>query len=104
MRGGGVLLRAVLLAALIVVEACGGGGGGGASPVNNNSNTTTYSLAGTVTSSGIGLQGVTMTLSGAESATATTDASGNFSFASLANGSYTITPSKTGYTHLLFYP
>ncbi len=61
------------------------------------STNSTYSISGTVTVSGSGLQGVTMTLSGSGSATVTTDASGNFSFINLANGSYTITPSKTGY-------
>ncbi len=58
--------------------------------------TTTYSISGTVTLSGAGLQGVTMTLN--SSSTATTDASGNYIIAGLSNGSYAITPSKTGYT------
>jgi 6-phosphogluconolactonase (cycloisomerase 2 family) len=39
-----------------------------------------------------------VSLSGASSATATTDASGSYSFSGLANGSYTVTPSLTGYT------
>ena len=39
-----------------------------------------------------------MTLSGAASATVTADASGNYSFTGLLNGSYTVTPSKTGFT------
>jgi hypothetical protein len=59
---------------------------------------TTYSITGTVTLSGTGLQGVIVTLAGASSATVTTDASGSYSFTGLANGSYTITPSKSGYT------
>lgn len=59
---------------------------------------TTYIISGTVTSSSAALQGVTMTLSGASAATATTDASGNFAFSGIANGSYTVTPSKTAYT------
>jgi hypothetical protein len=50
-----------------------------------------------VTFSGSGLQGVTVTLSGASSATMTTDSSGSFSFNNLANGDYTVIPSKTGY-------
>ena len=57
-------------------------------------------ISGTVTSGGEGLPGVTMTLSGTANATTTTDASGNYSFSGLANGSYTITPSYaygTGY-------
>jgi len=53
-----------------------------------------YTLAGTIT----GGSGATVTVSGAASATTTADASGNFSFSSLGNGSYTITPSKAGYS------
>ncbi|MGC8762713.1 MAG: hypothetical protein ACP5VN_03625, partial [Acidobacteriota bacterium] len=45
---------------------------------------TTYSISGTV--SGATASGVTMTLSGAASATTTTDASGNYTFSGLANG------------------
>ncbi len=65
--------------------------------VNNwNGTTTTYSISGTV--SGAATSGVTMTLSGAASATTTTASGGTYSFAGLANGSYTVTPSKSGYT------
>jgi hypothetical protein len=39
-----------------------------------------------------------VTLSGAANATATADSSGNFIFKSLANGTYTITPSHAGFT------
>jgi inhibitor of cysteine peptidase len=59
----------------------------------------TYSISGTVTTStGAILSGVTITLSGANSGTVLSDASGNYSFANLASGSYTVTPSMTGYT------
>lgn len=57
-----------------------------------------FSISGSVTSGGSGLSGVTITLSGAGSGTATTDASGNYTFSGLVNGSYTVTPSKTGFT------
>ncbi|HLL74203.1 MAG TPA: carboxypeptidase regulatory-like domain-containing protein, partial [Pyrinomonadaceae bacterium] len=44
-------------------------------------------------------EGVTVTLSGSQSATATTDASGNYSFANLlAGGTYTVTPSLANYS------
>jgi len=56
----------------------------------------TYSISGTV--SGATASGVTMNLTGAATASATTDASGNYTFSNLANGSYTVTPSKSGYT------
>jgi len=59
----------------------------------------TYSISGTVTLSGSGLESVTMTLSGDISAiTTTTDSSGNYTFSGLSNGTYTVTPSKTNYT------
>jgi inhibitor of cysteine peptidase len=61
---------------------------------------TTYSISGKVTLSGSGLSGVTMTmtLSGSDSGTKETDSSGDFTFSGLSNGTYTITPSKSGYT------
>ncbi|MBS1797089.1 MAG: carboxypeptidase regulatory-like domain-containing protein [Acidobacteria bacterium] len=43
--------------------------------------------------------GVTMTLQGTQNATATTDASGRYSFPNLApNGNYSVTPAAVGYT------
>ena len=58
--------------------------------------TTGFYISGIV--SGAISSGVTITLSGASAATTTTDSSGNYTFANLANGDYTITPSKAGYT------
>ena len=55
-----------------------------------------YSISGVVT--GDVRENVTMALSGDKSATTATDSSGNYSFAGLANGNYTVTPSKSGYT------
>jgi hypothetical protein len=55
-----------------------------------------YSISGTVTSGGSGLSGTTIILSGNASATTTTNSSGNYTFTGLTNGTYTITPSKTG--------
>ena len=57
----------------------------------------TYSISGTVSPSGNGA-GTTVTLSGPAAATTTADASGNYTFSGLANGSYTVTPSKSGFT------
>jgi hypothetical protein len=57
----------------------------------------TWSITGNISPASLGT-GVTVTLGGAAAATTTADASGNFSFANLANGSYTVTPSKTGLT------
>jgi formylglycine-generating enzyme required for sulfatase activity len=60
------------------------------------STTPTYSISGTV--SGAVQLGITVTLTGTGSVSTTTDSSGNYSFSGAANGSYTITASKTGYT------
>jgi hypothetical protein len=56
----------------------------------------TYSISGAI--SGAVQSGVTVTLSGVGSATTISNGSGNYTFAGLVNGSYTITPSMTGYT------
>jgi hypothetical protein len=58
----------------------------------------TYSISGQVTSGGSGLSGVTVALSGASSATTVTGANGNYAFTGLYNGSYTVTPSRKGFT------
>jgi hypothetical protein len=57
----------------------------------------TYSISGTISPAANG-SGATVTLSGAASGSTTADASGNYTFTGLANGSYTVTPSKTGFT------
>lgn len=73
----------------IAVVACGGGGGG-------------YSISGMVILTGvahqIALSGVTIKLAGASTATTTTAVDGSYYFAGLANGSYTVTPSLSGFT------
>ncbi|MBK9657260.1 MAG: pre-peptidase C-terminal domain-containing protein [Rhodanobacteraceae bacterium] len=56
----------------------------------------TYSISGTVATSGsVGISGVTVSTG---SASATTNASGAYTISGLANGSYTLTPSLAGYT------
>ncbi len=57
--------------------------------------TTTYSISGTITLNGAGLSGVTVSTTGAS---ATTTSTGAYTLAGLANGTYTVTPSLTGYT------
>jgi len=59
---------------------------------------TTFSVSGTITSGGGPLAGVTVALSGTASKTTTTNSSGNYIFTTIGNGSYTVTPSKTGYS------
>lgn len=56
-------------------------------------------LAGRVTTgTGAGKGGVTITLSGAASGSLMTDSAGHYTFTGLANGTYTVTPSKSGCT------
>jgi hypothetical protein len=57
----------------------------------------TFSISGTISPAANG-SGATVALSGAASATTTADTSGNYSFNGLANGNYTVTPSKTGFS------
>jgi hypothetical protein len=58
----------------------------------------TYTISGQATASGSPLSGVTVTLNGSRGGTTTTDSSGNYSFTEAAGGSYTVTPSLSGYT------
>ncbi|HWS99557.1 MAG TPA: Calx-beta domain-containing protein [Pyrinomonadaceae bacterium] len=65
-----------------------------------NTELPTYTLAGRVLNgAGVGVAGVTVNLSGSQSASKVTDASGNYSFANLPmGGSFTVTPAKAGLT------
>jgi Domain of unknown function (DUF1929)/Bacterial Ig domain/Glyoxal oxidase N-terminus/Carboxypeptidase regulatory-like domain/Kelch motif/Galactose oxidase, central domain len=56
--------------------------------------TPAWTISGTITAGA----GATVALGGAATAMATADSSGNFSFSGLANGTYTVTVSKSGYT------
>ena len=63
-----------------------------------NTELPTYTLAGRVlNASGVGVAGVTVNLSGTQSGSKVTDASGNYSFSDLPmGGNFTVAPSKTG--------
>jgi len=71
---------------LFLLAGCSSGGSG----------TYLYAISGTV--SGAVTQGVLMTLSGAQSGTTTTGTGGVYAFTGLPNGSYTVTPSLSGYS------
>lgn len=58
---------------------------------------TTHAISGRVTYNGAGLAGVTIDITGAGAGSTVTDSSGNYSFAGLVNGTYTIIPSRAGY-------
>lgn len=63
--------------------------------------TQTYDIQGSInhqTIPGLPIFDVTVTLSGAASATTVTDAFGNFFFRDLTTGNYTVTPTKAGFT------
>ena len=58
-----------------------------------------YQIGGRVTAAdGTGLGGVNVSLSGSQTGSATTDSGGNYSFTVLAEGNYTVTPSKADYS------
>jgi len=57
--------------------------------------TTSYSISGSVTESGNGVPGVTVT---AGNSSATTQNDGTYSITGLTTGVYTVTPSKSGYS------
>src|SRR5581483_3380370 len=59
----------------------------------SNGLTTTYSISGKVSGSA-----ATVALSGTSSATTTVAAGGTYTFSGLKNGSYTVTPTQSGYT------
>jgi hypothetical protein len=81
-------LAALPLFALLC--GCGGGGSQITPPPS------TFSLSGTISPQSAG-SGATVALSGSSVASTTADSSGNYSFSGLANGNYTVTPSRSGY-------
>ncbi|NLO91196.1 MAG: hypothetical protein GX410_04295 [Elusimicrobia bacterium] len=58
----------------------------------------TKQVSGTISLGGNPMPGVTVSVSGDASASATTDSSGNYSFTLVSGGSYTLAPAKTNYT------
>jgi uncharacterized protein (DUF2141 family) len=85
-----------LLSVLSVVGLALSVGGCGSSTTPPPPPPVTYTISGTV--SGVTAAGVTVALGGAASLSTTTASDGTYSFAGLANGTYTVTPSKAGYT------
>ena len=77
----------VVVFLMLFIIACG---------TSDDSGPPTYYISGAV--SGATLDGVTINLTGDATASATTDASGNFSFEGGENGTFTLTPVKAGYT------
>ena len=89
--------RGLILIAL-VIGICSNFGCAMTSAGPASTSTKTYNLSGTLSPSAI-VGGATVKLSGTDSfSTTTANNSGNYTFSGLANGSYTVTPSKAGYT------
>ncbi|HEV7395021.1 MAG TPA: carboxypeptidase regulatory-like domain-containing protein, partial [Pyrinomonadaceae bacterium] len=68
--------------------------------LNFTTTPSTFTISGHVTniSTGSGLSGASVALSGAATRNATTNSNGDYSFANLSPGSYTVTPSKPNFT------
>jgi hypothetical protein len=67
------------------------------SPSSPSSPAATYSIAGAITPASDG-SGATLALSGPTTASTTPNGSGNYSFTGLANGTYVVAPSNSGYS------
>lgn len=92
------LLAMIFAALLALMAGCSGVvSQNSKSSVLPTSSGTTYSVSGTL-SPASGGSGATVTLSGAASTTTIADSSGAYTFTGLANGTYAVTPSRTGYT------
>ena len=87
-----------LLSGAFVVVLCFShfGCGGGSSPSDQGGGTA-YAISGTISPASSGAAS-TINLGGSAAASTIADASGNYSFGALPNGSYTITPSKSGFS------
>lgn len=72
------------------LSGCAGGS------VSQQSVTRTYTISGTI-SPASGGSGSTLSLSGSAAGSTTADSAGNYSFTGLANGTYAISPTHTGY-------
>ncbi|BCS52101.1 hypothetical protein [Geobacter sp. SVR] len=85
-------LKVAFFVAMVVLLLAGcGGGSGGPAP-------TSGTITGKITLNANGLNGVTIAVTGSETATLVTDGSGAYSSSSMLNGTYTVTPSHPDYT------
>src|SRR5260370_4846125 len=92
-RMGRALVAAAILGATALSWGCAGFVAG--------QNQTTYTISGTISPSAGG-NGATVTLRGGGLGTANT--SGAFTFTGLGHGTYTINPTRTGYTFISASP
>ena len=85
--GIGAIVFTIVLTGMVIITGCGS---------YNHATPGNDTISGSV--SGLGSAGVTVALSGGSTATAETDANGNYTFSGLKVGNYNVTPSKSGYT------
>jgi uncharacterized protein (DUF2141 family) len=90
-------LRASLIVLAVSAAACGSSSSTPPAPTYTLSGTVTRAICATGAACLVPVGNVTARLTGAATATATTDAAGAFSFTGLADGTYTVTPSLDGY-------
>jgi hypothetical protein len=73
--------------------------GANVTAINFTATAVTYSITGTISPASLGSGAiVTLSQSGSIIATATADANGNYGFTSVANGTYTVTPTRSGFS------
>jgi len=96
LRNSRPTLETVLFALVCLVNVGCNGISSASSKSSGDPPPATFSISGTISPASNG-NGATVTLSGAASATAQSDASGNYTFSGLANGAYTVGPSKSGF-------
>src|ERR1700730_3420913 len=98
-RRTGVMLLCVGVLLGTLSCGCAGTTKGQSSAPNNPANpqTQTFNVSGPISPAGGG-NGTTVALSGATAMSTMASGSGAYSFVGLADGTYTVTPSRTGYT------
>jgi inhibitor of cysteine peptidase len=91
------IVRLLLMTTLM--GGCGGGGGSNGNNGGDGGAASSYVVSGRVLSfTGSALPGVTVTLTGASTITATTGSDGAYTFVGAANGNYALSASLNGYT------
>jgi hypothetical protein len=102
MKSHWCIIPTVLIAMVfMVMSGCGSGSGSGNGGMMNlsNSASSTYTISGAVMVNGVGLGGVTVTLSGSVGTyTGSTDSTGKYTISRVKNGNYTAIPTLAGYS------
>ena len=86
----------VIVVVLLLLLLCGCGSASTSHNSVVSPSSSSFNISGSIAPASAA-NGATLTLSGPAALTTTANASGNFSFAGLANGTYVVTPSRNGY-------